>query len=186
MELPAPARNVLSAACTALRDIDPSWAGEKWVSAESIHITLRFLGELDPLLAERISLDYARAVTAIEPFLLDLTELVAVPRPGRSSMIWARVADSTGRCQELAEVAERISRKVGLAPESRPFVPHVTLVRTRHIRPVTTATLEAAATQSGLVLAQAMSVLSATLFSSTLTPAGPVYERFAEFALGCR
>ncbi len=99
-------------------------------------------------------------------------------------MLWAVLEDPTRRCGDLAGIADIVAVGVGLESDARPFVPHITLVRARRPRPVSAALLSAAEEQTRLALLQPMSVASATLFSSVLTPQGPIHERLARFALG--
>jgi 2'-5' RNA ligase len=105
-------------------------------------------------------------------------------------MLWARLAGDTERCELLASGFEGVLEEVvGIARDARAFRPHVTLARARRPRGVPAAALEAAsavlsdpATASG----RAMSVVSATLFASTLGPAGPTYTTLGEIPLSDR
>jgi 2'-5' RNA ligase len=184
LEIPAETRQVLLDCGLAIQALEPSWVGQRWVSAEVMHVTLKFLGELDSASIERFATDFTSRARAVTPFVLDVAQLRAVPRLTRATMLWASMEDPTGRCCELALAAQSSSLEVGVRRETRPFVPHVTLVRTRTPRAVSSATLVAAGTASGIAGVGCLSVLSATLYSSTLTPAGPVHERMTQFRLG--
>jgi 2'-5' RNA ligase len=97
-------------------------------------------------------------------------------------MLWASVIDATGRCEELAQAVTTIAAECGVTLADKPFAPHVTLVRARRPRRMSaevTAVISAEALGDGV----SMSVPSATLYSSTLTPVGPVYERLAQWSL---
>ena len=183
IELPPATALALDAIGTAIRDEDPLWGREKWVRPDLMHVTLRFLGDIDSQLIQRISSEFAAAAAEQTPFALGFSGLRAVPSPGRASMIWAVAEDPAGRCASLASLADGIAVDHGLKSESRPFVPHLTLVRARHPHAVAPGTLQSAAMRGGITGWPEMSVLSATLFASTLTPLGPIHERLAQFAL---
>jgi 2'-5' RNA ligase len=184
IELPEATVDALKSAGEVIRRLDPPWTGEKWVAPEVMHITLRFLGELDESRVARIVSAFTSAASSYPRFPLGPAAVRAVPRPGRASMLWAVLEDPTRRCGGLAEIADNVAVGVGVEPEARPFVPHITLVRARRPRPVSDGVLSTADEQFRLTRLQPMSVASATLFSSVLTPQGPIHERLARFALG--
>ena len=183
IELPPGAVLALGAAGCAIRELDATWANEKWATPDVLHVTLKFLGNVDKPMVDRLGQEIAAAFSQVPVFPLELTGLRAVPEAGRASMIWASVVDSSGGCRNLARAANQVAVRNGIEPESRPFVPHVTLVRARMPRRVESDVLTQATESSGLGAVIPVSVLSATLFSSTLTPRGPVHERLLEFAL---
>ena len=153
------------------------------MAPETLHVTLRFLGDVDAGTLDRLIPDLANAALQCGRFSIQLPELRAVPSAERASMIWAKVLDRSGRCDELARAIRRVALRNGLAGESKPFTPHVTLVRARRVRPVAPETLATALIRASMGTADSVSVLSATLFSSELTPLGPHHTALAEFAL---
>ena len=101
-------------------------SGARWQSDEQLHLTLRFIGEVDHHRAEDIAAAlgvlHAPAVTA-RIAGVDLFE-----RQGRPHMVWARVVPE----DPLAALHRKVEQclvRVGVAPETRAFVPHVTLAR---------------------------------------------------------
>ncbi len=89
----------------------------------------------------------------------------------------------------MAAIATAVSDAAaafGVSPENRPFVPHVTLVRARRPRALDPIALDAASASARSALGQkrVMSVVQATLYKSTLTRAGAVYESLAEIPIG--
>ncbi len=168
----------------SLRALDGAWAGEKWVSRDAMHLTLKFMGGIDEGRAERLQSDLRLRLAELKPFPLGFGELRAVPRLSRASLIWMDGDDPTGGCGILAGAAEAAALRIGVEAEPRPFEPHVTLVRARRPRPVAQEVLLRAQDGGGVASLPTMSVLSATLFSSVLTPTAPRHTRLAEFALG--
>ncbi|MCE5203823.1 MAG: RNA 2',3'-cyclic phosphodiesterase [Actinomycetia bacterium] len=174
-------RGVLAQSAAAVRKNAPTWRGEKWVSAQNLHVTLAFLGLLEPpaldaaqRLAETVCNDHS-------PYTLGLARVIPAPRPRSASMLWATVSDGYDETSELAdELATRLV-EVGYEPPAREFTPHITLVRARRPRPVPSLALDAAndVIASAEPLDLAMSVQGVTVYSSTLTPQGPVYDQLA-------
>ena len=160
----------------------PEWAGEKWVAQQNLHLTLKFLGSLSDDDLKRVLASLAEALTGVPPFVMDLCGVRAVPRPAHSSMVWAALDDPDGRCAQLAARVDTAAVACGLPADDRPFASHVTLVRARKPRPLPHEAL----TSADAVMRRSrlsMSVLSATLFASTLTRTGPVYETIESWAL---
>jgi RNA 2',3'-cyclic 3'-phosphodiesterase len=174
-------RDELAALCDALRDAAPTWRGEKWVPRDNLHLTLRFLGEIDSESLPSLRQALAGGLATHTPF--DTTVLApveAVPNMSRARMLWTRYHDPGGRCALLAKDVDDVLATFGILPEPRPFVPHVTLVRARRPRPFSCS--EACIKMP----VSSMSVREVTVFSSVLTRSGPVYERCGRIELGAR
>ncbi|MBW6468541.1 MAG: RNA 2',3'-cyclic phosphodiesterase [Coriobacteriia bacterium] len=171
----------LASLCEAIRAGVPAWRTEKWVPAENLHLTLKFLGEVDPASVDDISSALREGLAVQNPFELRVARPVeAVPVPGRARMLWTRCDDPDGRCALLARHVEDSLVSLGFPPESRPFVPHVTLVRARRPR----AFIDHGAFTTGRT--GSLSVRTVTLYSSVLARSGPRYERISHITLGCR
>ncbi|MBC8146006.1 MAG: RNA 2',3'-cyclic phosphodiesterase [bacterium] len=129
----------LSAIIDDLRAFDADVA---WVRDESLHITLRFLGELtDEQLESALAVPGEPVVGA---FTLRAVGLGAFPGLRNAKVMWAGIAaaseEDRRRFLELQSLAESWAQAIGLAPEKRRFRPHVTLGRVRrpgeHLREV--------------------------------------------------
>jgi 2'-5' RNA ligase len=101
--------------------------GARWVDPANYHLTLRFIGDID----ERTAYEVADMLDAIERPSFDIT-LNALDQFGgkKPRAIFAAAAPSPALVELQAE-HERMMRRIGLAPESRKFTPHVTLARLR-------------------------------------------------------
>lgn len=101
--------------------------GLNWTSPEKLHLTLAFLGEVEPLLQEKIAgrLPEAR----VQPFYLELEGLGVFPKKGRPQVLWAGTAAADPRLFQLHGKIEKILLDFGFEPERRRFSPHVTLAR---------------------------------------------------------
>lgn len=192
--LPQPTRAALYRACDAFRESAPDLAGEKWVPAENLHITLQFIGRLEdeavPLVAEAL----AKACRPLRPFSLTIGDIAPKPGGRHSRMLWARAADGVEPSRELAAAAaEALTASIGFVPETRTYTPHVTLARFRVPRRAPEDALAAA----NLVLdalapacgpsgpaATVVSVPHVSLMSSRLSRSGPTYEEVLKVPLG--
>jgi 2'-5' RNA ligase len=173
--LPAETRRALCCVGDAIRRADAGWRAEKWVAENNLHVTVAFLGEVaeesGSALADAIELE----VQGVAAFDLPFGRLSAVPNERHARMLWARYQDPEGACAGLAAGVARACAPLGIALEDRPFRAHVTLARARRTRTLLREGVVAAQAAANAIPA-IMSVRSATLFSSTLTKAGPRYE----------
>jgi RNA 2',3'-cyclic 3'-phosphodiesterase len=103
--------------------------GYRWVPPGNLHLTLRFLGSLEPETLERLSgrLEGVRQ----PPFELDLDGRGTFGPRTSPRVIWLRVKRGAEGCAALAATLETASADVGLEVEPRRFRPHVTLARAR-------------------------------------------------------
>lgn len=164
---------------------DPRWAGEKWVRAENLHITLAFIGRVadEELPSMLHGLDAALA--GVRRFDLRLHAVTAIPDERHTKMLWASLEDRQGNC---AALASRVAEVTCPSAEEgrRTFRPHITLARSRRTHPTSRHALEEATRQLLQSSdAQNVSVLAATLFASTLGPSGPLYEEIRRWEF-CR
>lgn len=174
-------RTELASLCDVLRTEVPAWRSEKWVPAENLHLTLKFLGEIDPAAVGYISEALCGNLADQGPFELPVAQPVeAMPGPGRARKLWTRCDDPDGRCALLARRVDDTLVQFGVPPESRPFVAHITLARAR--RPRAFSDVRAFTTRR----ISSMSVRQVTLYSSVLARSGPTYERIAHITLGSR
>jgi 2'-5' RNA ligase len=96
----------------------------------SWHLTLRFLGDLDPVAARAVQREVEGAVLG-PPFSLELGGWGAFPRPDRARVLWLGVTEGEGPLRELTRRVETAVRAAGLPAEHRPFAAHLTLSRLR-------------------------------------------------------
>ncbi|PTM40460.1 RNA 2',3'-cyclic phosphodiesterase [Bosea sp. 124] len=128
LEIPAEVASVLTLHRGGL-------AGARWIDPADFHITLRFLGDVDRRMAN--DLDAFLADIRNYPFEVTLDALGSFGGD-KPRAVFARVQPSPG-LSELQADLERMMRRLGLPPEGRKFVPHVTLARLRDASPVDVA-----------------------------------------------
>lgn len=105
--------------------------GARWIEPADYHITLRFLGDVDRRLANDVD-EFLSDVSA-DPFPVTLDSLGSFGGD-KPRAVFARVVPSP-QLAELQGDLERLMRRLGLPPEARKFVPHVTLARLRDVSP---------------------------------------------------
>jgi len=103
----------------------------KWVDPRSIHLTLKFLGNV---LADRIS-DITgaieKAAQGIPPFHLEIRDLGVFPNLRRVQVVWVGISGQVDILRQLQQRIESNLSPLGFALESRPFAPHLTIARVR-------------------------------------------------------
>lgn len=150
----------------------------RWVPAENLHITLRFIGEVDEATAADV--DDALAQVAAPAVDVALAGVGHFESRGRVRSLWAGVE----RAPAIAALQTRVEaacRHAGLPPEGRKFHPHVTLARCRDSRVERIAGFLG---DHAAFRAPAFTAARFVLYSSSLGRAGPVYTREVEYPLG--
>ncbi|MDE2364098.1 MAG: RNA 2',3'-cyclic phosphodiesterase [Hyphomicrobiales bacterium] len=148
----------------------------RWIDPEDYHVTLRFIGDVGVALANEIAheLDAIRRreiIVAIEG--------LGVFGGDKPRSIYARVAATEPLCALQGE-HERLMRRIGLAPETRRFTPHVTLARLRGATPESVA---AYVESRGSVRAPSFRAQRFALFSSRESTGGGPYRVEADYPL---
>lgn len=137
----------------------------RWQRDDQLHLTLRFIGEVDRHAGE----DIAAALGAIyfPRFMLALDGIGQFDRKGRVDTLWAGVTphDEVARLQ--AKVTQALAR-VGIAPEQRAYLPHITIARFgRAAAP--------AAVPAGTISSEAFEMTEFCLYESVLGHDGAAY-----------
>ncbi len=149
----------------------------RWVSDENLHLTLRFIGEVERPLADDIALALSRIRSG--PFDLRLGG-VGMFEQRNGGALWAGVQPKEP-VAALAAKVERACVAAGLEPERRAFHPHVTIARwNRRDAQAAQAFLE----RNRALASGAFAVDRFILYESRLSRHGPHYEEVAEYALG--
>jgi len=157
----------------------------RWVRPETVHLTLRFLGEtssagLDPLLRS-----VEAGARSWLPFDLHVRGLGCFPDLRRPRIVWIGAADGSGSLLSIAQGLEQIARTEGFAPEQRPFSPHITVARVKdRLSAEGARRFSSFVRDSSEVNFGSLRVESVDLMRSELKPTGPVYSLIAALALG--
>ena len=129
-ELPRPMLEQVVALGDGLRDSLDGW---RWSAPESLHLTLRFLGEVAPDLDRRARAVWAETVAVVSPIEVRLGALGRFPARGMPRVLWVGVEETGARgiLSDLAARLETAARELGWSAERRPFRSHLTLARAR-------------------------------------------------------
>ncbi|HEX4823159.1 MAG TPA: RNA 2',3'-cyclic phosphodiesterase [Candidatus Polarisedimenticolaceae bacterium] len=178
LAIPLPAALVASAAAAA-RTIAGDEREWRLARDEGLHVTLRFLGEVDRAVLSALEAPVAEATRATPGLTLVLRDAGAFPSVRRPRILWLGVEDRStgGVLAALAAQFEDAARAAGLIHEARPFFPHVTLARARTDRARCSA-LETVGTLGTFDPAEVV------LFRSILGRGGARYEIERRFPVG--
>ena len=124
LEIPPAVRENLAALVRDLRAIAPQ---PKWVRAENLHITLKFIGEVADTKLEAIRQALGK-VRSEAPVTLDFRGLGFFPNEKYPRVFWAGM-EASANLKGLAADIDRAMEKLGIPREQRPFSPHLTLAR---------------------------------------------------------
>jgi 2'-5' RNA ligase len=174
-DLPAAARAELTRLIEALREAGP--AGVRWADPASLHLTLKFCGDVPEERIDELIERCAPRVRGIEPFEVALAGLGAFPSARAARVIWAGVTSGAGDLARLARRLESACTRAGVERERRPYQPHLTLGRLREPRRVA---LERLAGPPGI----AFRVEDVVCFQSRLSPRGAEHVPLARLPLG--
>jgi 2'-5' RNA ligase len=151
--------------------------GARWMDAGNLHLTLRFIGEVDEGTASDI--DEALARLKAKPFTLQLAG-AGVFGHGKPHTLWVGV-EREPALSHLRDKIEQALIRAGLPPEPRKFSPHVTLARLHN---PATPDLQAFLAGNASFRAAPLMVDRFSLIASFPTKAGSVYEDQADYPLG--
>lgn len=146
--------------------------GARWRTAEQLHVTLAFHGEIDERRADDLALELERA-QGTGPFEIELAGVGAFGDAHRSHTLWAGVAP----CERLSVLAGRCkaaAERAGVKMEKRAYHPHVTLA---YLNSQTDpARLGAWVAEHNLLHSPPIGIESFGLYSSTLKGDGSLYQ----------
>lgn len=175
IELPNAVQTRLSELIRMLRTTP---ARARWVPVDKIHLTLVFLGRIDPAQAEDFSARLRAVCAPRAPLSIVIEGVGAFPNLRAPTVIWAGIRTNPA-LNDLQEAAAREAEAIGVPRERRPFQGHLTLARLRDpgaARPLLPA-LQAARDYKG----GAFEAAGVSLFESRLSPAGADYRRVEAF-----
>jgi 2'-5' RNA ligase len=146
----------------------------KWVNPENIHLTLKFLGDVKPKKIDAIKQTLEELAKNMRPINIELTQIGAFPNAKNPHVLWIGIKDDEHQIARFASSVEDNFGKIGFKKEKKPFSPHITLGRIRS--PKNIQLLSEAISNYALPVDLKQIAQNITLYKSTLTPAGPIYE----------
>ena len=167
----------IAASVTDLRKSD---ADVKWVRAENLHITLRFLGETEEGFLPVLQEGFSTVASRHGSLMVGLQGMGLFPKKGAPRVVWIDISNY----RELAGLHEDIEGvlfTMGVKKEDRPFSPHLTIGRVRS--PKNATALFRALQAFGDRDFGTLRIGSFSLMKSELRPEGPEYTTLKEFDL---
>jgi 2'-5' RNA ligase len=149
----------------------------KIVKPENIHVTMRFLGNIDESMVEKIYQKMRE--TPWEPFEFQIRGLGVFPHLRYPRVVWAGIQKGYEQLKAIFNTLEPNLRKLGFPPDPKGFSPHITIARVKSGRnkaELAKKVMELADYEFGTVKARCL-----RLKKSTLTPKGPVYFTLKEY-----
>jgi 2'-5' RNA ligase len=159
-----------------LVDLMEGVEGARWQSEDQLHLTLRFIGEVDARLADDI--DAALQSVHHPRFQLALSGLGVFDRRGQPTALWAGVS-AHEPLKALHKKIDQALGRAGVAPERRAYLPHITIARFGRGAGPLQPLLESA----GGLSSPFFTVEEFRLYESHLTPAGASYTPVAHYPL---
>ncbi|HYG48122.1 MAG TPA: RNA 2',3'-cyclic phosphodiesterase [Allosphingosinicella sp.] len=169
ISLPGPVR-------ARLLDLMGGVAGARWLGDDQLHLTLRFIGEVDRHMARDV--DAALSGVHHPRFAIALNGLGAFDRRGEPVTLWAGVTPHEP-LRALHKKVDQALVRVGVEPDRRAYMPHITIARL----PRGSGPLGSLLEQSGGAASPPFEVGQFCLYESRLTPEGPVYAVAERYSL---
>ena len=165
VDLPEPTRQLLAG-------LDPQIRGVRWTHPDQMHLTLGFFGDVP----EHIELKLREKLSAIEfgAFFLPVNGVGMFSSKGAPKIIWVGVGKAHPHLFQIYKRVQEAVLAAGIEPELPPWHPHITMARCRGV----SAQALRKFLQSNAELDAGMIRVDAFhLYSSNLTPAGPIHSR---------
>jgi len=160
----------------------------RWTPAGNLHLTLRFLGEIDDVQQRMLAPSLAQIAARHARMTLFAGGMGCFPNTRRPSVIWCGLQGDLAALSRLQAEVEAAAQSAGLPAEAKPFTPHLTIGRlprsatSAQLQAVGAAAMRFAAT-SGRLEETTPSVDELLLMRSELTPSGSIYTRLGVFTL---
>ena len=162
-----------------LADLDPHIHGVRWTEPDQMHLTLGFFADV----SQDIELKLGERLSAVEfgAFFLPVNGVGSFSSRSAPKIIWIGVGNAHPHLFQIHKRVQEAALAAGIEPELRPWHPHITVARCRDVSAQSLRKFlqSNAEFDAGLIRVDAFH-----LYSSKLTPAGPIHTR--ELTVHCR
>ena len=156
----------------------------KWVDPYSIHLTLKFLGNIAVDRISEITEVMKEAARGLSPLHLEVKGLGVFPNLKRVQVVWVGVGGEVDKLSQLQQRIESGLVPLGFTAESRPFTPHLTLARLRdRALPDERQRLAQFIAATKFESVYTIKVDAINLMRSQLTREGAIYSRLSAIEL---
>lgn len=170
--LPGPVKHALAALVTSLSDV-------RWTAEEQLHLTLRFLGDIEEDQTEALVARLAEV--RLQKFLLPLEGVGSFPAKGPPRVLWCGVGKGHPILYQLRQRVDDAVLACGIPADLRTFHPHVTLAR---CGPKAANAVSAWTRKHREFTGPSFAVDAFELLASELTPTRAIYTHLKGFTLG--
>jgi RNA 2',3'-cyclic 3'-phosphodiesterase len=182
IELPEEARKALAKIQESIKK--PNLKYLRWVSPSSIHLTLKFLGNIKPDKIDSITNTITKSCAGINRFDLQIIGLGVFPNPKVPRVLWAGLKGDIDTLIKLQQRVDDNLLPLGFTREKRPFSPHLTLARINdYAGSPERIEIEKIVSNDINTAIASIGVTSVRLMHSTLRPTGAIYTQLAEIPL---
>ncbi len=160
----------------AIQDrLKASGADVSWTQPEGMHLTLKFLGEIEEKMPPQIETVLGIVVASVRPFLLDVSGMGVFPDMRRPRVVWIGIRGNDDSLIRLQGGIEKELEMIGFPAEDRRFAPHITLGRIRS--PGKAEHLLTLIEEEKDMELDGFKVSDVHLIQSELRPAGAIYTK---------
>jgi 2'-5' RNA ligase len=149
-----------------------------WDKPEKLHLTMKFLGEIDEEQLKKLQSAVEAGARQIAPFKLQIAGTGVFPSPKQARVLWLGVKGDTGNLQLLNEILENECEKQGFEKEERKFKAHLTVARLKE----RSAELVEAHLNSNFEPVE-FDVSEVVIYQSELKPTGSIYSIISKHKL---
>jgi 2'-5' RNA ligase len=171
VDLPESVKNSIKSICSGLPDA-------RWVDVGQLHLTLRFIGEVDDGTFDSIKSSLAEITET--RFSLTLQGVGYFPPKRTPRVLWVGIENDETLTRLADKVEQILVRKSGIEPEQRKFSPHITIAR---FRETSRSKVSDYLARNSSFRTETFPVDAFYLYSSTLTPKGAIHQREVTYAL---
>jgi 2'-5' RNA ligase len=169
-------KEILKRLAEAQAKLAKTGADLRLVDTQNIHVTMRFLGDVQPKTVKKIHGEMKQV--AFSPFDVEIRGVGAFPSTKYARVVWAGIQQGADELRNVFNQLEPRLRKLGFRPDSKGFSPHITVARVRTGRnkaELARCIDELADHEFGILRADCLK-----LKKSLLTPRGPIYSTLEE------
>jgi len=171
-------RGALGRVIGDLREADPY---VRWVKPENLHITLKFLGNMDAENIPAVKSALGACAGEVRAFALDVAGIDVIPNPRYPRVVYAGLEGDLDRMKSLTAGIENAMAELGFKREERDFLPHLTLGRVKSFKAKSRLMMKIREYQNREI--GRLEAGSVFLMKSELHPKGAIYTTLAEIKL---
>ena len=164
-----------------ISNLKKSKADVKWITEDQMHLTLKFLGNIDKDKVQDISNTLSNISNNFKSFTISLSNIGVFPNLNRPRVIWLGVDKGADYLKNLSERIENELEKLGFEKEDREFNPHLTLGRVKTSKDL--SELKKLINETQFNSENWVEINKLILFQSTLTSKSAIYDALTKVKL---